>query len=60
MLPGAALLLTAGCGGDDEGAGSAPSQSITVDGAIEPQSIDPGFASDIISANIFVPARLGR
>jgi hypothetical protein len=31
-----------------------------VNWAIEPQSIDPGFASDIISTNIFLPARLGR
>jgi hypothetical protein len=60
MLIGAALLLIAGCGGDDESVGSAPSQTITVNWAIEPQSIDPGFASDIISTNIFLPARLGR
>jgi oligopeptide transport system substrate-binding protein len=47
-------LVLAGCGGEDEedGAGEAARQVITVNWGTEPPSLDPGLASDTTSANI--------
>ena len=50
-----ALLVLAGCGGDDDeggGAGEATRQVVTVNWGTEPPSLDPGLASDTTSANI--------
>ncbi len=65
LLVSSFALLAAGCGGDDdeagsetgaatEGAAEAAEQVITVNWIGEPPSLDPGLASDTTSANILL------
>jgi oligopeptide transport system substrate-binding protein len=65
LLISSFALVAAGCGGDDEEAGSetgaategaaeAAEQVITVNWGTEPPSLDPGLASDTTSANILL------
>jgi oligopeptide transport system substrate-binding protein len=65
LLVSSFALVAAGCGGDDEEAGSetgaategaaeAAEQVITVNWGTEPPSLDPGLASDVTSANILL------
>ena len=65
LLVSSLALVAAGCGGDDEEAGSetgaategaaeAAEQVITVNWGTEPPSLDPGLASDTTSANILL------
>jgi oligopeptide transport system substrate-binding protein len=64
LLVSSLALVAAGCGGDDEEAGStgaategtaeAAEQVITVNWGTEPPSLDPGLASDVTSANILL------
>jgi oligopeptide transport system substrate-binding protein len=53
----AVAILVVACGGGDDGAGgggAAAEQTITVNWATEPPSLDPGLASDTTSANILL------
>jgi oligopeptide transport system substrate-binding protein len=69
MLVASLALVTAGCGGDDEGDASgtdtgattqdeggsaAANQEITINWGAEPPSLDPGLASDTTSAAILL------
>ena len=62
LLISSFALVAAGCGGDEESAGSttaeggaeAAEQVFTVNWGSEPPSLDPGLASDTTSANILL------